>query len=443
MFSPTNAHTLYPNCTEAISFDSPSIWLHQRCIRVLVGAPVYKPRFPEHRELGDQAIKTPRLKTAPEKTKKASCKGGNNTSSDILCLMGSLGFTVTPDIYACLIDECIRKGDAYRASELWTHMKRNKPMMRFLSKTKGLFFLNRILIMFMSCGSVEAAHQLFDRMSRRDTTAWCLMIAGLVDNSLHCEALDLFSQMMLHPMNHQNDAVLQILFACVLKACIYDMNLDLGRTLHGWAIKLGYIRNLHVSTSFLDFYSKFRCPQESNLIFNDQIQENNPRAGDTVFWTGAIVSNCQENHFQETIFMFREMGRAGIRKNEFTFSSVLRACGRIQDGGFCAQQAHADAIKHGVVESHVFVQCSLVDMYSKCGKLIEARKVFDKISCEMRNQSNPCWNAMINGYLENGLYVEAIKTLYQMKAAGVEPQESLLGRIKIACGTNKELLILV
>lgn len=53
----------------------------------------------------------------------------------------------------------------------------------------------------------------------------------------------------------------------------------------------------------------------------------------TVVWTTKIVNNCREENFDEVLHVFIEMGREGVKRNGFTFSSVLRACGRMEDGG--------------------------------------------------------------------------------------------------------------
>ncbi|XP_057992793.1 pentatricopeptide repeat-containing protein At1g31790 isoform X2 [Hevea brasiliensis] len=151
----------------------------------------------------------------------------------------------------------------------------------------------------------------------------------------------------------------------------------------------------------------------------------------TTVWTVKIVNNCREGRFHEVMKDFTEMGSAGIRSNNFTLSSVLRACARMDDGGNCGRQVHAVAIKLAL-ESNTFVQCGLIDMYGKCGMVRDAKQVFEIIT----HKTNVAhWNAMLMAYVRNGLIIEAVKFLYHMEAAQVHINESLINHVRIACIT--------
>ncbi|GMG98617.1 hypothetical protein Nepgr_000457 [Nepenthes gracilis] len=381
------------------------------------------------------SIKTrlPKLSSSTITRRNKNCNK-RSTSSDVLRLIDSLGFTATPDIYASLIEECTFEGDSVRANELYAHMERNKRMMNFVKQPFGLPLLNRMLVMCFSCSCMDAAHQLFDKIPQRDSISWAIMIAGFFHYASYDQALDLFVEMhRLHSPIRQCNAMMRVIVACVLKACVYTSNMSMGKLVHGWLIKSNYARDSFASTALINFYGKFGYIQESNSVFFDQIQMHS--CHDPGLWTVAIIGNCHEEHFDEVLCMFKKMCRAGIRKDQFVFSSVIKACGRVNDDGWCGQQVHANAIKVGV-DSHVFVECSLVDMYGKFGLVGDAKKVFDLISCEKRNRA--CWNAMVKSCIENDLCVEAIKILYQMKAAGFQHQESLLNQVRIACGSSNQ-----
>jgi pentatricopeptide repeat protein len=62
-------------------------------------------------------------------------------------------------------------------------------------------------------------------------------------------------------------------------------------------------------------------------------------------------------------------------------------------------------------------------MYGKYGKVKDAEKVFKSSKDET---SVSCWNAMVASYMQNGIYIEAIKLLYQMKATGIKAHDTLL-----------------
>jgi hypothetical protein len=75
--------------------------------------------------------------------------------------------------------------------------------------------------------------------------------------------------------------------------------------------------------------------------------------------------------------------------DKFTFFQVINACaglGALKD----SRHAHQRIIESGF-ESDVFVGCSLIDMYSKCGRIDNAWRVFNK----MPPHNVVTWNAMI------------------------------------------------
>lgn len=75
---------------------------------------------------------------------------------------------------------------------------------------------------------------------------------------------------------------------------------------------------------------------------------------------------------------------------------ILKACASLCFIN-CGKSLHAELIKCGM-DSDVMVGTSLVDMYAKCRKIVDSRRLFDLLP--LRNAVT--WNAMIGGYLRNG-----------------------------------------
>ncbi|KAG2627233.1 hypothetical protein PVAP13_3KG122513 [Panicum virgatum] len=82
--------------------------------------------------------------------------------------------------------------------------------------------------------------------------------------------------------------------------------------------------------------------------------------------------------------------------DRFTYPFLLKAC-----GGLAAvelgNQVHAHVVRSGC-EAHDIVQNSLIEMYTRCGDLSLARKVFD----EMRNKDVVSWNTLISAHARLG-----------------------------------------
>lgn len=337
------------------------------------------------------------------------------TTSDVLKLFDRLRFPIPPDIYTCLIKECIFSEDSSMALELHVHIKTSnfKP---------SVFFLNRLLLMHVSCGILPTARQLFDQMPVKDLYSWAIIVVAYIDVADYEESIALFVKMMkIHMLLEFPPWII----VCLLKACAGTSNVQLGKQLHGLLLKLGNAQNTSFMGSLIGFYGKFGCSEDANLVFKQLLHHN------TVVWTAKMVNSCREGCYRDIFHDFIEMGREGINKNSFTFSSVLKACARLGDDGNAGRQVHANAVKIGI-DSHDYVQCGLIDMYGKCGLVRDAMRVFEMIG----NKNNAaCWNAMLLGFVRNGFCVDAIKVLYKMKAAGIDVQDSLIEDVRIICGS--------
>lgn len=278
--------------------------------------------------------------------------------------------------------------------------------------------------MHVTCGHLDIAHQLFDQMFLRDFNSWAIMIVACLHAGDSEQAIAYFALM------ENRDFMFKFppwVIACLLKSCVLTKNMELGKQVHGQLLKLGFSNDLSISGSLINFYGNFRCLDDANFVF-DQLSQRN-----TVTWTAKMVNSCREDQFSQAIDEFIEMDRQGVKKNGFTLSSVLKACAGMNDDGLSGRQVHANAIKLGL-ESDVFVQCGLINMYGKCGLVKDAEKAF-KIVGDRRNTA--CWNAMLMGYVHNKFGIQAIKLLYRMKEAGIEVQESLVNDVKIACASSK------
>ncbi|KAM0044404.1 putative tetratricopeptide-like helical domain superfamily, DYW domain-containing protein [Helianthus debilis subsp. tardiflorus] len=114
-------------------------------------------------------------------------------------------------------------------------------------------------------------------------------------------------------------------------------------------------------------------------------------------WNTLIKSYVQNQRSQESLFLFLQfMTRSGLMPDVFTLPCVIKACGRlmaVKEGG----QIHGLVFKLGF-GSDLFVQGSLVGMYSKFQDIGSARKVFD----QMTERDLVTWNSLMDGYVKDG-----------------------------------------
>lgn len=145
-------------------------------------------------------------------------------------------------------------------------------------------------------------------------------------------------------------------------------------------------------------------------------------------WTSLIQGyvECEDPNYAFTLF--EKMGEDCVRPSKHTYVALLNACARLKhlEKG---QERHAEIAMEGL-EVLPYVGNALVDMYAKCGSLVEASDVFNTLVA----RDVVSWTALITGYTEQGLGAEALKCLQQMQSEGVHPNDvTYLCSLK-ACG---------
>ncbi len=113
-------------------------------------------------------------------------------------------------------------------------------------------------------------------------------------------------------------------------------------------------------------------------------------------WNRRLARYVKAGQHEKTIELYQEMQQEGMSPDNFTFVPVLNACASLRalEAG---RKVHEEIIQSGC-EADVFVGNSLVYMYSKCGSIEDACKVFNN----MPSRDVVTWNAMILGHVKCG-----------------------------------------
>eukprot|EP01018_Ginkgo_biloba_P003629 Gb_16327 [translate_table: standard] len=279
-----------------------------------------------------------------------------------------------------------------------------------------IFVTNALIDMYAKCGSIEDAHQVFDRMSRRDVVSWTAMVAGYTQIGLPSDALTVFQQMQIADVKPDSVTMVSVLSACA------DLGaLKQGKWIHDYINKSGFESDVFVRTALLDMYAK--C---GNIEIAQQLFDKMSRR-DVVTWNAMIAGYIQNGHVRESLMLFNQMRQANAKPNSLTMVNLLWVCtllGAVQQGN----RIHNYIIKCGF-ESDIVVETALIDMYAKCGSIEIARQLFARMS--RRNVVS--WSAMIAGYAQNGLANDALILFHQMQQAGVKPNSVTMVSVLSAC----------
>ncbi|XP_050386605.1 pentatricopeptide repeat-containing protein At2g34400 [Argentina anserina] len=153
-------------------------------------------------------------------------------------------------------------------------------------------------------------------------------------------------------------------------------------------------------------------PQPNSYAFNHMLR------GLTTTW----------HLYPQTLHLYYQMKSLGLSPDNFTYPFLFISCWNLSDA--CLGRAgHCSVVKVGL-GSDYHVCHSLITMYSMCGELGCARKVFDEIP----ERDSVSWNSMIAGYGKMGRARDAVGLFGEMREAGFEPNEMTLVSVLGACG---------
>ncbi|OWM79919.1 hypothetical protein CDL15_Pgr006223 [Punica granatum] len=280
---------------------------------------------------------------------------------------------------------------------------------------------NNLVTGYYRFGRLGDARKVFDEMQDRNVVSWTAMINGYIWFGLEDEALRLF----LNSFGCGVRANCKT-YVCVLNICSKRTEFELGRQIHASVMKTDS-RNLIVDSALVHFYAKCGELESSFCMFDQMIDR------DVVTWTTMISACAQHGHKRQALLMFLEMLRDGLLPNEYTVCSILNVSGELKALEF-GRQLHGAIVKK-MVKYDVFVGTSLVDMYAKCGEIIESRKVFVR----MRNRNTVTWTSLIAGYARKGLGEEAIALVREMKRKNIFANNMTIVSILLACGSLRNM----
>ncbi|WRX17560.1 Pentatricopeptide repeat - like 10 [Theobroma cacao] len=148
----------------------------------------------------------------------------------------------------------------------------------------------------------------------------------------------------------------------------------------------------------------------------------------------SILKRCKnmeefrQAHAQIWLRVPSQMGVAWTMPVQFFNKLMNRACAclQAQEEG---KQIHGHAFKLGL-ESDLYVQNSLINMYGKCGEIEHSCAIFE----QMDQKSVASWSAIIAAHASFGKWYECLMMFGNMSSEGCwKPEESTLVTVLSAC----------
>ncbi|XP_020251014.1 pentatricopeptide repeat-containing protein At4g14820 [Asparagus officinalis] len=243
-----------------------------------------------------------------------------------------------------------------------------------------------------------------------------------------------------------------VILATVLSACSRTGNLCFGQAIHSYIAETNLQIDGRLLTALITMYSNCGSMETAKKLY-DGLSPKNPAAStamvfgyaklnqielarsvfdsmadkDLVAWSAMISGYAESDRPAEALKLFNEMQLSNVRPDKITMLSVISACANLG----ALDQAHW---VHTYVSNNGFnrvlsVNNALIDMFSKCGSLTIARKIFN----EMPERNVITWTAMITGLAMHGEGTTAIALFDQMKLEGVRPNKVTFIGLLYAC----------
>ncbi|KAL8459871.1 hypothetical protein ACS0TY_031687 [Phlomoides rotata] len=317
----------------------------------------------------------------------------SNASQCILHLIHALqemsvhGLSMKFKDYNTLLNECVNHKYLIGGQRVQAHMIKTHYL-------PPVYLRTRLIVLYLKCEALDDARMVFDEMPERSVVPWTAMISGYTKSGFYSEALSLFVQ-MLRSGTDANDFT----FATVLNACMRAAAFEYGRQVHALVAKSPFEFHIYVGSSLLDLYAKAGKIHEARIIF-DGLPER-----DVVSCTCIISGYAQLGLDKEALDLFCTLWREGMASNYVTYVSILTAISGVAAFEY-GRQVHGHVLR-SEYSFNTVLENSLIDMYSKCGNLTYARRIFDNIP----ERTVVSWNAMMGGYCKHGIG-EVVVELY-------------------------------
>ncbi|XP_021862007.2 pentatricopeptide repeat-containing protein At2g03380, mitochondrial [Spinacia oleracea] len=244
--------------------------------------------------------------------------------------------------------------------------------------------VNGVLRIYVDHCCITDAMMLFDELVKPDVVTWNIIISALGGNGFINHAWNYYEKLLDLEINPNSHTIIAILIVCK-----DESYLNLGRSLHGYAMKHGIEVNtsIELPTALVEMYMNCADEATARSLF-DRCSNR-----DVILWNSLIASYVRNNLTNEALSLFKLM----ILEQEpdsVTIIYILSSCVEVASLplGKCL---HAYTIRKDYLGGlNLSLANALLSMYARCGSMQNAEKIFERI--QHKNISS--WNALVAGY---------------------------------------------
>ena len=215
-----------------------------------------------------------------------------------------------------------------------------------------------------------------------------------------------------------------VTFTCCLRACGSLNDIEKGVEIHSQIVRNGLLGNeVSVGNALVDMYAKCGWFIKAKEVLNSLSFR------DVSTWNSLITSYAQRNCAEDVLKCYKELQLDGVNPNAITYACGLKACVAMLDINK-GSDLHCETVERGLFTDDVVIGSTLIDMYAKCGMLLDAQKVFDMLPV----RDVVTWTSLMSGYEEHDRGEEALDCFKKMQLEGLSPNSFTYACGLKACG---------
>ncbi|GAB4855791.1 hypothetical protein Ancab_024436 [Ancistrocladus abbreviatus] len=308
---------------------------------------------------------------------------------------------------------------------------------------------NALVSFYAKCDDLDSSFHTFILTSQRDLISWNAMLDAFATKGCELHLVDLLHCMLTD--GFKPDFITMLTFVqfygslsrlskvkeahgYLLRACLFQSDTELSllnAVLEAYA-KCG---KMEYAFKIFEILSGKRSIIDANMIPGHvtcgshvdpfKIFDNGFKRHISTW--NLMVRVCAENdHPDIALCLLHELQAQGMKPDAATIMSFLPLCARTASVHLL-RQCHSYAVRACLQDA--YLTGTLVDIYSKCGSISSAHKLFQLSS----TKDLVMFTAMISGYAMHGMGEEALGVFFQMLDLGMRPDHVIITAVLSAC----------
>ncbi|EEF45188.1 pentatricopeptide repeat-containing protein, putative [Ricinus communis] len=261
---------------------------------------------------------------------------------------------------------------------------------------------------YVKAGDLLEARVLFERMPEKDLASWKVMVSAYMSVGNLVAARNLFELMPIHDVGTWN---------LMISGCCKAGEMDAAKEFFDRMQE----RNVASWVMIIDGYIKVGDVDAARSVF-DQMPEKN-----LVAWSTMIGGYAKTGHPYSSLKLYKTFKEQGIKPDETFALGIISACSQLGVPD-TAESVICDFVGPSLFPN-LQVVTSLIDMYAKCGNIERAVQVFEMVD----QKDLHCYSTVITAFANHGLSEDAISLFSEMQKANIKPDGVAFLGVLTAC----------